>query len=114
MDNLIGQQLGDYTILERIGQGGTATVYRAQQPSMKREVALKVINVIQASEHGDFFQRFEKEAALIASLEHVRILPVHQYGIEGNWAYMAMRYLRGGSLKDVMREGRLPLNRLLT
>lgn len=113
MDNLIGKQLGDYTIIERIGQGGSATVYRAEQPSMKREIALKVINVIEASEHGDFFKRFEKEAALIASLEHVRILPVHHYGIEGNWAYMAMRYLRGGSLKDLMRQGRLPLDRVL-
>lgn len=113
MDNLIGKQLGDYTIIERIGQGGSATVYRAEQPSMKREIALKVINVIEASEHGDFFKRFEKEAALIASLEHVRILPVHHYGIEGNWAYMAMRYLRGGSLKDLMKQGRLPLDRVL-
>lgn len=113
MDNLIGKQLGDYTIIERIGQGGSAVVYRAEQPSMKREVALKVINVIEASEHGDFFRRFEKEAALIASLEHVRILPVHSYGIEGNWAYMAMRLLRGGTLKDIMREGRLPLTRSL-
>lgn len=113
MDKLIGKQLGDFTILERIGQGGMATVYRAEQPSMKREIALKVINVIEASEHDDFFRRFEQEAELIASLEHIRILPVHNYGIEGNWAYMAMRYLRGGSLKDIMRKGRLPLPRVL-
>jgi len=113
MDNLIGKQLGDFTILERIGQGGMATVYRAEQGSMKRDVAVKVISVIETSEHDDFFRRFEKEAAMIASLEHARILPVHNYGIEGNWAYMAMRYLRGGSLKEVVRKGRLPLHRTL-
>ena len=113
MDNLIGTQLGDFTILEHIGQGGMATVYRAEQSSMKRDVALKVISVIETNEHDDFFRRFEKEAAIIASLEHARILPVHDYGIQGNWAYMAMRYLRGGSLKKVMQKGRLPIQRTL-
>ncbi len=113
MDSLIGQKLGDFTIIERIGQGGAAVVYRAEQPAMKREVALKVINVIEASQHGDFYKRFEREAAVIASLEHAHILPVHDYGIQGNWAYMAMRYLRGGSLKDILRAEQLPLDRVL-
>jgi len=113
MDNLIGKQLGGFTVLEHVGQGGMATVYRAEQPSMQRDVALKVISVISTDESDDFFRRFEKEAAMIASLEHARILPVHNYGIEGNWAYMAMRYLRGGSLKDLMREKPLSLERTL-
>lgn len=113
MDNLIGTQLGEFTIREHIGRGGMATVYRAEQGSMKRDVALKVISVTETNEHDDFFRRFEKEAAMIASLEHARILPVHNYGIEGNWAYMAMRYLRGGSLKEVMKKERLPLQRTL-
>ncbi len=113
MDRLIGKKLGDFTIIERIGQGGSAAVYRAEQPSVKRDVALKVIDVIAASEHGDFYKRFEREAALIASLEHTNILTVHDYGIQGNWAYMAMRYMRGGTLKDLMKENRLPLDRIL-
>lgn len=113
MDNLIGKQLGDFTVLEHIGQGGMATVYRAEQLSMKRDIALKVISVIETDEQADFSRRFEKEAAMIASLEHACILPVHNYGIQGNWAYMAMRYLRGGSLKETLREGRLPLHRVL-
>lgn len=113
MDNLIGKQLGDFTVIEHIGQGGMATVYRAGQPSMKRDIALKVISILKTDEHDDFFRRFEREAAMIASLEHARILPVHNYGIEGNWAYMAMRYLRGGSLKEMLRGGRLPLPRVL-
>lgn len=113
MDRLIGTKLGDFTIIERIGQGGTAVVYRAEQPSVKREVALKIIDVIEASEHGDFYKRFEREASVIASLEHVNILPIHDYGIQGNWAYMAMRYLRGGTLKDLLRKGQLPLDRVL-
>jgi len=113
MDRLIGTKLGDFTIIERIGQGGAATVYRAEQASMKREVALKVINVIEASTHGDFYKRFEREAAVIALLEHRNILPVHDYGIQGNWAYMAMRYMRGGTLKDRLRRGKMPLDQVL-
>lgn len=113
IDALIGKQLGDFVIVERIGQGGMATVYRAEQPAMKRDVAIKVINMLDASENQDFYRRFENESAVIASLEHVRILPVHDYGIEGNYAYLAMRYLRGGTLKDLLRKQRLTLDRTL-
>lgn len=106
-DNLIGQQLGDFVIRERIGVGGMATVYRATQTSVNRDVALKVIDFSRAAQVENFHRRFAKEAALIASLEHIHILPVHDYGIQGELAYLAMRLMRGGSLRDILQNGPL-------
>lgn len=111
-DNLIGTTVDeDFIIQERIGQGGMAIVFRARQLSMNRDVALKMID-IQAEFAGvnQFPQRFANEAAFIAGLEHPHILPVYAYGIYGNYAYLAMRLLRGGTLKDLMQPDKpLPL-----
>lgn len=110
-DVLIGQHLRDFAILERIGRGGMATVYRAHQPSVNRDVAIKVIN-LEDSEHDEqFHQRFAQEAELIARLEHIHILPVFDYGIENNLAFLVMRLLRGGSLQDLIRNGPMNFNR---
>lgn len=111
---LIGRTLGgDFTIIERIGQGGMATVYRAHQRSVRRDVALKVLDFNEETLIDDTFkERFANEAAFIAALEHIHILPVHAYGIDDNHAYLAMRLLRGGSLKELLRDGDpLPLER---
>lgn len=111
LDHLNGKQLGDFVIAERIGRGGAAAVYRARQQSIGRDVALKVIDLTQIQGNDDFQRRFAKEAELIAKLEHLHILPVYAYGIEGTNAYLAMRLLRGGSLKDILREDTfLPLD----
>ncbi len=105
--NLIGKTIdGDFILEERIGQGGMAVVFRARQLSMNRDVALKMID-IQAEFAGmnQFPQRFANEAAFIAALEHPHILPVYAYGIYENYAYLAMRLLRGGTVKDLLSEG---------
>lgn len=102
-DSLSGKKFGDFILEERIGRGGAATVYRAQQQSVRRDVALKVIDLTQIAEHDDFQLRFAKEAELIAKLEHIHILPVYAYGIDDDKAYLAMRILRGGSLKDLIK-----------
>ncbi|HYO88041.1 MAG TPA: protein kinase [Candidatus Limnocylindrales bacterium] len=107
-----GKQIGGFTIEERLARGGMSTVYRALQPSVNRAVALKVIELDDASaEDGEFRRRFEQEATLIASLEHVHILPVIDYGLDGEHAFIAMRLLRGGSLADQLKQGPLPLDR---
>jgi len=111
-DNLIGFQLGDFLIHEQIGMGGMAAVYRAEQLSMKRNVALKVIDSRQVLNPEDFQERFAKEAELVASLEHIHILPVYDYGTYGNYAYLAMRLLRGGTLRDVVGHDGLSLERI--
>lgn len=109
-DHLVGQQIGEFTVMERIGRGGMATVYRAHQPSMHRDIALKVLQLEDAPDES-FRRRFEQEAEMIASLEHIHILPVFSYGITGNIAYLAMRLLRGGSLADLMHLHPLLLER---
>lgn len=113
IDHLIGRQIAHFIVQERIGRGGMATVYSARQPSVNRSVALKIINLDPAlSENDEFRQRFEQEANLIASLEHLHILPVFDYGIINNEvAYIAMRLLSGGSLADLLRPGPLSFDR---
>ena len=113
LDHFLGKQLDDFTIQERIGQGGMATVYRAYQPSVNRSVALKIISLnTTPGEKDEFRSRFAQEAKLIASLEHIHILPIYDYGIVNNEvAYLAMRLLRGGSLGDLLVKDPLPLDR---
>jgi serine/threonine protein kinase/DNA-binding LacI/PurR family transcriptional regulator len=108
---VIGQKIGSYVLREEIGQGGMAIVYRAHQPSMNRDVALKLIRLDKTAMHSDFRERFAKEAEVIAALEHIHILPVYDYGIDGDVAYLAMRYLRGGSLRDLVEAGPIDLER---
>ena len=76
MEELIGQTLGQYRIVERLGTGGMATVFKAFQPSLERYVAIKVLPPYYAHEPG-FAQRFVREAKAVAQLEHPHILPVY-------------------------------------
>ena len=113
MDNLQpGQMLGPYRIINQIGQGGMASVYKAYQASMDRNVAIKVLPS-QLAESTEFVKRFQQEARIIANLEHPHILPVFDYGESDGTAYFVMRYLEAGTLKDRMEAGRqLPLNEI--
>ncbi len=105
---MIGTQLGAYEIVAEVGRGGMATVYRAYQPTMERFVALKVIQKsILVEENAT--ERFQLEARLVARLEHPHILPVHDFDATGDPPYIVMRYLDGGTLKDIMQRGPLPL-----
>lgn len=107
-DLFTGRQLNGFTVQERIGRGGMATVYSAFQPSVNRSVALKIILLdSNQGEKDEFRQRFAQEAKVIASLEHIHILPIYDYGIyDGEIAFLAMRLLRGGSLADLLNEGK--------
>ncbi len=107
-----GQMLGSYRIINQIGQGGMATVYKAYQASMDRNVAVKVLPG-QLAESAEFMQRFQQEARIIARLEHPHILPVFDYGETDGITYFVMRYLEAGTLKEKMETGRpLPLNEI--
>ena len=97
-----------YDLREQIGEGGFGTVFRAWQPVVNREVAVKVIRSEYANQP-DFIRRFETEAQLVARLEHPHIVPLYDYWREPNGAYLVMRYLRGGSLRDRLRRGPLAL-----
>ena len=105
MSELIGRTLGQYQIIEQIGKGGMATVYRAYQPSLNRYIALKVLSPIHAREEPDFNERFRREAESIANLRHPNILPVYDFGHEQDYSYIAMAYVEGArTLREVMAE----------
>jgi serine/threonine protein kinase len=106
-----GQMLGSYRIIEQIGEGGMAAVYKAYQPSMDRNVAVKVLPG-QLAENEEFVKRFQREARIIAKLEHPYILPVFDYGEDDGVAYFVMRYLEAGTLKDRMRQRSLNLQEI--
>jgi serine/threonine protein kinase len=103
-----GHLFGPYKIINQIGAGGMATVYKAYQASMDRYVALKVLPHKFAHQE-EFLGRFEQEIKVIAKLEHPHILPVYDCGESEGVPYLVMRYLDAGTLKDHIRAGNLSL-----
>ncbi|HEV8479653.1 MAG TPA: protein kinase [Candidatus Eisenbacteria bacterium] len=109
---MIDKKLGPYKITEEIGSGGMATVYRAYQASMDRHVAVKVIRTSILHEP-TLKERFRREARLIARLEHPHLLPVYDFDGDHEPPYIVMRYLEGGTLKQVLTQGELPYPEML-
>jgi WD40 repeat protein/serine/threonine protein kinase len=101
---LPGQVVKSYVVRELIARGGFGAVYRAYQPVVEREVALKVI-LPEYANHPNFIRRFEAEAQIVARLEHLHIVPLYDYWREPNSACLVMRWLRGGSLQDALDRG---------
>src|SRR3954447_18842246 len=102
----IDQVVKGYELREQLGEGGYGIVYRAYQPLVGRDVAVKII-LPQYANHPDFIRRFEWEAQLVARLEHPFIVPLYDYWREPDGAYLVMRWLRGGSLRALMNQGPL-------
>ena len=101
MRNVIqaGDRIGPFTIVAKLGRGGMSTVYNAYEAGLDREVALKVLPIDLLDEPG-FADRFEREARLIAKLEHPHIVPLYAYGIDDGVPWMALRLVRGGHLGE--------------
>lgn len=99
------QTLGKYHILEEIGRGGFATVYRAEDTALGREVALKVLDPLLMRDQA-FVTRFQREARAAARLEHPQIVPIYDVGASEERLFIAMRLVRGGSLARVLAEGK--------
>ncbi|MGD8753887.1 MAG: protein kinase, partial [Anaerolineales bacterium] len=97
------QTIRGYELRERIGAGGFGVVYRAYQSAVDREVAIKVI-LPEYANHPDFIRSFESEARLIARLEHLHIVPLYDYWREPDGAYLVMRWLTGGNLRQSLQE----------
>jgi serine/threonine protein kinase/tetratricopeptide (TPR) repeat protein len=112
LEDLSGRTFRGYEIIEQVGAGGFGVVYRAHQPSVKREVAVKVI-LPEYADHPDFIKRFETEAQLVARLEHPFIIPLYEYWRDEGGAFLVMRWLKGGSLRDRVEDGPLDLPQLL-
>jgi serine/threonine protein kinase len=105
MPDLIGQTLGRYRIIERIGEGGMAEVYKALDTILGRHVAIKVI--LPHHEHSErFLKRFEQEARLLAKLSHPNVLKVFDFGEFDGAPYLVMEYISGGTLKQRMKGNR--------
>ncbi len=102
MSGLIGQNLGRYQILELIGKGGMATVYKARDTHLERDVAIKIIRceAFSADQLGTILKRFEREAKSLGGLSHPNIVGVIDYGEYEGAPYLVMTYLPGGTLKD--------------
>ena len=102
MSELLGQNVGRYQILALLGEGGMATVYKAYDPRLEREVAIKVIRreAFPPEDMDMLLKRFEREAKSLAKLSHPNIVGVIDYGEHEGSPYIVMVYLPGGTLKD--------------
>ena len=106
MKDLTGTRLGQYEIVERLGGGGMAVVYRAVQQPLGREVALKALSPELFQDEG-FVKRFEAEAKTLAKLDHPNILTIYDFDMSEVVAYLTMPLVRGGTLRDIMKRGPL-------
>ena len=101
MATLTGKTLGKYRIIERMGRGGMAEVYRAYHPRLDRYVAVKVLHGYLAEDEA-FLERFEREARAVAALRHPHIVQVYDSDVEDDYYFMIMEYIDGFNLKEKM------------
>ena len=116
--DLTGQTFGTCTLVKPLGQGGMGAVYLARQTRPSRNVAVKILHPNQMVDdqlYHEFLARFEREADVIARLEHINIMPIYEYGEQNNIPYLVMPHLMGGSLRDLLaKNGALPLTNATT
>ena len=108
-------QLGRYEVLGELGQGAMGVVYKARDPLIDRVVAIKTINLGLAMDEKDEYEgRFYQEAKAAGRLNHPNIVTIYDVGKSGDVAYIAMEFLEGRELRDVLKEGTLlPVEQVL-
>lgn len=97
-----GSTVGPYQIIEQLGRGGMATVFKAYHPALDRDVAIKVLHPAFKNDP-QFFARFQREARIVARLEHPNIVPVYDFNEFEGEPYLVMRYVQGSTLKAVLK-----------
>lgn len=102
MPFVAGEFIGPYQILEQLGQGGMATVYKAYHATLDRFVAIKALHPA-FMEDSNFLARFKREARLVAKLDHPNIVPVYDFSESEGRPYLVMKYIEGETLKAVMQ-----------
>jgi eukaryotic-like serine/threonine-protein kinase len=107
-----GTQLGPYELLSLLGSGGSGEVYRARDSTLDRFVAIKTLRAEVAADL-EHVRRFEREARAASALNHPNILTIYGVGREGSTAYIAMEWVDGTNLRDVMAASRLPMRQLM-
>ncbi|MEK6222751.1 MAG: serine/threonine protein kinase, partial [Chloroflexota bacterium] len=111
--SLIGQTLGQYQIIEQIGKGGMATVYRAKQANIGRDVAVKVLDSSLIQKDESFLERFNREVQIISHLQHPHIMPVIDFGEHDGQPYIVVSYLTGGTLSDLINQEKLSFDHII-
>ncbi len=106
MSFAIGESVGPYRIVEQLGQGGMATVYKAYHAALDRYVALKVLHPA-FNEDQSFTARFDREARVVAKLDHPHIVPIYDYANHDNRPYLVMKFIDGETLKARFSRGPL-------
>jgi serine/threonine-protein kinase len=106
MASLVGQTLGPYQIVAQLGHGGMATVYKAYHARLDRTVALKMVHPM-FLEDQTFVARFEREAQIVARLDHPHIVPVYDFNESHGQPYLVMKFIEGKTLKAFAGERRL-------
>jgi eukaryotic-like serine/threonine-protein kinase len=101
-------QIGQYQLVKQIGRGGMGVVYLAKQPKLERTVALKIIPKSASGESEDFL-RFQAEAQMVGSLKHPNIVQVYEAGEDGNYAFLAMEFVEGGTLHQLISTRRMEI-----
>ena len=107
-----GQNIGAYRIVGQLGSGGMATVYKAYHATLDRYVAIKVMHLAFKGDHG-FLSRFQREARVVAKLDHPNIVPVYDYGEYEGSPYLVLRFIEGETLKSRLDRGQLALPEIL-
>jgi basic membrane protein A and related proteins len=108
-EDLVGKNIGRYTVVGQLGEGGMAVVYKALDPRLDRHVAIKILKVYLTQSSAEFIKRFDREARVLARLQHPNIVPVIDYGsTENRFPYLVMPYLAGGTLRVQMGSRWLP------
>lgn len=106
---MIPKKIGRYEILSAIGRGGMGVVYLARDPQIDRQVAIKLLSN-QHLFNKKIRERFQREARIIARLDHPSIVPIYDVGEFDNQPFIVMRYMAGGSLSEWISQGKLPLD----
>ncbi len=106
MRAISGRRIGAYDVLEKLGEGGMSTVFRAVQQPLGRDVALKVLEP--QSHLPDYHQRFLHEAQTIAHLDHPNILPLFDFGTEDGVTFLTMPLVTGGTMRERIAQGAMP------
>ncbi|MBN1305905.1 MAG: serine/threonine protein kinase [Anaerolineales bacterium] len=103
MANMVGFMLGKFKLVERLGKGGMAEVYKAYHEKLDRYVTVKILHTYLA-EGEDFLARFEREARAVAALRHPHIVQIHDFEFQDDIYYMVMEYIDGGTLQSKISE----------
>ncbi len=112
MSFVVGETVGPYRIVEQLGQGGMATVFKGYHAALDRYVAIKVLHPA-FKEDSTFLARFQREARVVARLEHPNIVPVYDFAEHNGAPYLVMKFVEGETLKARLQRERLSLKETL-